>query len=131
MVQSLEQEGIVVPPEAGPSTAPTPEQVFTALESFPEYRVAVRRRDRKEKGTSVYLDLRRADGSYAIEINLLRVVADNQPAGTFVFAYYRETEELVRLVAKLAESCGPLVLWHDGGERSVIVGRSGNDSRNW
>src|SRR3954470_11869895 len=41
--------------------------------------------------------------------------------GTFVFEYYRGTDELVRLVPRLAESCGPLVLWHDrGGERSVL-----------
>jgi hypothetical protein len=114
--------GVTAPPGSRPGTAPSPEQVLAALESFPQYRVGVRRRDRKEKGQAVYVELRREDGSHAIDIHLLRVAADDRPAGVFVFDYYRGTDELVRLVAKLAEVCGPLVLWHDsGGEPSVLV----------
>jgi hypothetical protein len=114
----------VVPVPSGPavSSVPTPNQVFAALASFPEYRVAVRRWDHKEKGQFVYIKLLQEDGSIAIIFNLLGVTADDQPAGTFAFEYYRETEELIRLVAKLANVCGPLVLWHDGGcERSIVV----------
>jgi hypothetical protein len=120
--RDLEREGVPIPQGLGPSTAPSPEQVFAALGSFPEYRVNVRRRDRKDKGQAVYVELRRADGSHAVDIHLLRVAADDQPAGVFLFDYYRGTDELVRLVAELAAACGPLVLWHDsGGERSVLV----------
>jgi hypothetical protein len=100
--------------------------VLAAFQSFPEYRVAVRRRDRGEKGQAVSVEARRADGSYAIDIHLLRVTDDDRPAGVFVLDYYRGTEELVRLVAELAKVCGPLVLWHDsGGERSVLVTQEG------
>lgn len=105
-----------------PGTAPSPAQVFAALEAFPQYRASVRRRDGRPTGQAVSVELRRADDSYAIVIQLLRVTADDQPAGVFVFEYYQGTDELVRLVAKLAEVCGPLVLWHDsGGERSILV----------
>jgi hypothetical protein len=120
--QELDREGVAVLPDAGPSAAPSPAQVLAAVAAFPEYTARVRRRDRKDKGQAVTVELRRADGSYAVEIRLLRVTADDQPAGVFVFEYYKGTDELVRLVAKLAEACGPLVLWHDsGGERSVLV----------
>jgi hypothetical protein len=114
--------GVAAPPGSRPGTAPSPAQVFAALEAFPEYRASVRRRDRKEKGQVVYVELRRADGTHAIDIHLLRVATDDRPAGVFVFDYYRGTDELVRLVARPAEVCGPLVLWHDsGGERSILV----------
>jgi hypothetical protein len=120
--ESLAREGVSVPDEAGPSTAPTPAQVFATLESFPEYLVAVRRRDRKDKGQSVSIELRRADGSYAIDICVYRVSSDDWPVGTFVFEHYGETDELVRLVSRLADVCGPLVLWNDSGcERSILV----------
>jgi hypothetical protein len=109
------------PPAAG--AAPTPNQVFAALASLPEYRVIVRRRDRKakEKGQFVYIKLLRADGSFAIAINLLGVTADHRPAGAFAFEYYREPEELLRIVSGIADLCGPLVLYHDGGEAPVVV----------
>src|SRR5262249_4079250 len=113
---------VSVPPDCGPGKAPTPDQVFATLSLFTEYRINVRRRDRKEKGQAVYITLWRADGSYAIAINLLRVSADDRPGGTFVFEYYRGTAELVRLVSRLADVCGPLVLWHDSGcETSILV----------
>jgi hypothetical protein len=89
---------------------------------FPEYRVTIRREDRKGKGQAVYVEIRRPDGSYAIDIRLLRVIGDDKPVGVFVIDYYREKSELVRLVSKLADVCGPLVMWHDsGGERSILV----------
>jgi hypothetical protein len=107
---------------SAPSIGPTLNQVLAALKYFPECQINVRRRDRKDKGQSVYIELRRNDGSYAVDIHLLQVKADDQPAGVFYFDYYRETDELVRLVSKLAEVCGPLVLWHDsGGEYPVLV----------
>ena len=119
-----ELEGVLAssPPAAG--AVPTPNQVLAALASFPEYRVIVRRWDRKEKqkGQFVYIKLLRADGSFAIAINLLGVSADDRPAGAFAFEYYQETEELVRIVARLADLCGPLVLSHDSGcEKSIVI----------
>jgi hypothetical protein len=121
-VEPLRAEGAAVLPAAPSSVAPTPNQVLQVVQSFPEYQVRVRRRDRKEKGQAVYIELRRGDGTYAVDIHLLGVRSDEQPVGTFVFEYYRETEELVRLVSPLAERCGPLVLYHDSGcEKSVIV----------
>jgi hypothetical protein len=121
----LQGEGVSVPPHSAPSTAPTPDQVFAALRLFPEYRVRVRREDRKkkEKGQDVVLELTREDGSYAISIRLLGVHSDDRPVGVFYFEYFRETEELVRLVAKLAELCGPLYLYDDSGcERPIVIG---------
>jgi hypothetical protein len=119
-----EVEGVEAssPPAAG--ALPTPNQVFAALASFPEYRVIVRRWDRKEKekGQFVYIKLLRGDGSYAIAINLLGVTADHRPAGAFAFEYYQETEELVRIVSRLADLCGPLVLHHDSGcEKPIVI----------
>ena len=113
----LQGQGVSVPPDSAPSTVPTPDQVFAALRLFPEYRVRVRREDRKKKemGQDVVVELRREDGSYAIGIRLLGVSSDDRPAGVFVFEYSRGTEELVRLVAKLAEHCGPLFLYDDSG----------------
>jgi hypothetical protein len=49
--------------------------------------------------------------------------ADDRPVGVFSFEYYRETEELVRLVDKLAELCGPLFLYDDSGREKPIVVR--------
>src|SRR5690348_5385318 len=89
--RELEREGVPVPPDAGPGTAPSPAQVLVAVAAFPEYTARVRRWDRKEKGQAVTVELRRADGSYAVEIRLLRVTADDRPAGTFVFEYYKGT----------------------------------------
>ncbi len=100
---------------------PSPDQVLAAVGCFPEYRVSIRRRDRKEKGQAVYIELRREDGSAAVDIHLLRVSADDRPVGVFVFDYFRGTDELVRLVTKLAESCGPLVLWDESGEAEAIL----------
>ena len=120
----LQGQGVTVPPDCAPSTAPTPDQVFAALRLFPEYRLRVRREDRKTKelGQDVVLELRREDGSYAVSIRLLGVHADDRPVGVFYFEYYRETEELVRLVAKLAELCGPLFLYDDSRcERPILV----------
>ena len=120
----LKREGVSVPADIAPGTAPTPDQVFAALRLFPEYRVRVRREDwkKKEKGQDVVLTLAREDGSDAVRIRLLGVHSDDRPAGVFYFEYYRETEELVRLVAKLAAVCGPQVLYQDSGcERSVLV----------
>ncbi|HEV3083787.1 MAG TPA: hypothetical protein VGY66_28655 [Gemmataceae bacterium] len=116
-------EGVPAPSDPAASTAPTPNQVLAALESFPEYRVTVHRWDRKRKedGQAIYIKVKRADGSSAITFDLLGIIADDQPAGTFAFNYYQETKELVRLASKLAESCGPLALCHDGGETSVVV----------
>jgi hypothetical protein len=120
--EPLQREGVSVPRHSTSGTAPTPDQVFATLTLFPEYRVRVRRRERKDKGQAVYVELRRPDGSYAIDIHLLRVSSDDQPAGVFIFEYYRETEVLIRLVSKLAELCGPLVLWHDSGcEKPILV----------
>jgi hypothetical protein len=122
----IENQGLAPPPIPENAADLTPQQLFKALESFPEYRVAIRGRTwknpKKEEKHSIYLDLRREDGTYAIEINLHQPAPcnDDQPA-VVVFAYYRETEELMRIVAKLAEVCGPLILWHDGGEPSVVV----------
>jgi hypothetical protein len=100
--------------------------VLAVIETLQEYRVNVRRWDRGEKGQGVDIGLRQAEGSYAIDIHLLRITTDDQPAGVFVFHYFRETDELVRLVTKLAEMCGPLVLWHDSGcEPSVLVTQAG------
>ena len=113
--------GEVAQVDASPSIRPTPNQVFAALDSFPEYRISVRRRDRKEKGQAVYIELRREDGSCAVDIHLLRVSEDDEPVGVFVFDYYRERDELVSLVSKMSEVCGPLVLWQDGEERSGLV----------
>jgi hypothetical protein len=114
----------VLPPDAGPSTTPSPDQVFAVLGMFPEYRVArignwvsERTGDR-----SVQIELRRPDGSYAIDVNLLKVVADDQPVGVFTFSYYREVEELLPIVSKLADACGPQVLRHEsGGEPTILV----------
>jgi hypothetical protein len=119
----VEVEGMPMPAVQAVGTAPTPNQVFAVLPSFPEYRVTVRRwdRKRKEKGQAIYIKLLRAEDSVAITIQLLGVAADDQPAGTFAFEYYRETEELVRLVAKLAELCGPQVLCHDSGCEGPIL----------
>ena len=119
----LQGEGVSVPPDSAPSTAPTPDQVFAALRLFPEYRIRVRREDRKkkEKGQDVVLELTREDGSYAVRIRLLGVHSDDRPVGVFVFEYYRETEELVRLVAQLAELCGPLFLYDDSGCEGPIL----------
>ena len=114
--------GVGAPPGTRPGAAPSPDQVVAALAAFPEYHISVRQRERKGKGLAVQIEARRADGSYAIEIQLLRVTATDQPAGVFVFDYYHGTDELVRLVAELAAACGPLVLWHDsGGEPSILV----------
>jgi hypothetical protein len=123
----LKSEGVSVPIDTGPGTAPTPDQVFAALQLFPEYRVRVRREERKkkEKGQDVVLTLTREDSSYTLRIRLLGVHSDDRPVGVFYFEYYREAEELVRLVEKLAEVCGPQVLYHDSGcERSVLVNPS-------
>ena len=117
----LEGEDVSVPSDLGPGTVPTPNQVFAVLRLFPEYRVQVRREDRKEKGQDVCVELRLEDGSYAIEIRLLGVSSDDQPVGVFVFEYFRETEELVRLVANLAELCGPLFLYDDSGCEGPIL----------
>jgi hypothetical protein len=114
-------EGLAVPAGLGEGAAPTPNQVFALLPLFPEYEVRVRRRDRGERGEAVSIELRTKDGGYAIDINLLGVRGDDAPASTFVFDYYRGTEELIRLATPLAAVCGPLVLWHDGGERSEII----------
>jgi hypothetical protein len=120
--ESLQSEGVSVPPDSGPSSAPTPNLLFATLKLFPEYHANIRRRDHKKTGKAIYVELRRADGSFAIEIDLIRVTADDQPAGVFVFASYHKREELVRLVSKLADVCGSLVLWHDsGGERPILV----------
>jgi hypothetical protein len=120
-----EVEGVPPPSATAAGTAPTPNQVFAALGPFPEYRVIVRRWDRKEKekGQFVYIKLLRADGPYAITINLLGA-GDDRPAGAFAFEYYRETEDLVRFVSRLPDSCGPLVLYHDGGEAPVVIAPS-------
>ena len=123
----LQGQGVSVPPDSAPSTVPTPDQVFAALRLFPEYRVRVRREDRKKKemGQDVVVELRREDGSYAIGIRLLGVSSDDRPAGVFVFEFFRGTEELVRLVAKLAEHCGPLFLYDDSGcEKPILVSPS-------
>jgi hypothetical protein len=125
--ECLRGEGVAVPPDCAFGTAPTPDQVFAALRLFPEYRVRVRRENRKKKemGQDVVVELTREDGSYAIRIRLIRVQSDDRPAGVFYFEYYRETEELVRLVAKLAEVCGPLFLYDDSGCEKPIVVSSG------
>ena len=119
----LKSEGVSVPADLDPGKAPTPDQVFAALRLFPEYRVIVRREDRKkkEKGQDVVLTLAREDGSDAVRIRLLGVHSDDRPVGMFYFEYYRETEELVRLVEKLAEVCGPQVLYHDSGCEGPIL----------
>jgi hypothetical protein len=118
----LGRDGVVVRPGTPDGVLPSPNQVFAVLESFPEYTVKTRRRDRGDKGEAVYIELHRSDGSYAIAVHLLGVRSDREPAGVFVFDYYRETEELVRIVSRLAALCGPLVLYHDsGGEPSVLV----------
>jgi hypothetical protein len=121
----VEVEGMPMPAVQAVGAAPTPNQVLEVLASFPEYRVTVRRWDLKRmKGRAIYIKLRRADDSYAISISilLLGVVADDQPVGTFAFEYYRLPEELVRLVGKLAELCGPQVMYHDSGcERPILV----------
>jgi hypothetical protein len=123
----LQREGFSLPRDRAPSTAPSPEQVFAALRLFPEYHVRVRREDRnkKEMGQDVVFELTREDGSHAISIRLLGVSSDDRPAGVFVFDYYRGTEELVRLVARLAELCGPLFLYDDSGCEKPIVVSSG------
>jgi hypothetical protein len=121
---SHKSEGVSVPADIRPGTAPTPNQVFAALRLFPEYRVRVRREDRKkmEKGQDVVLTLTQEDGSSTVRIRLLGVHSHDRPVGVFYFEYYRETEELIRLVEKLAEVCGPQVLYHDSGcETSVLV----------
>ena|ERR1700677_1987007 len=124
MCEWIEHLGVAAPTAAAEAANPTPQQVFSALEAFPDYRVTVRRRTRKPPGKeeqqSIDLDLRLEDGSFAMEINLLRVTGDDQPA-VCVFSHNRTTEELVRIVAKLAEMCGPLILWHDAGETPVVV----------
>jgi hypothetical protein len=119
----LEGEGVSVPADIAPGTAPTPDQVFAALRQFPEYRVRVRREDRKkkEKGQDVVLEMTREDGSYAITIRLLGVHSDDRPVGMFYFEYFRETQELVRLVAKLTELCGPQFLYDDSGCEGPIL----------
>jgi hypothetical protein len=120
----LKGQGLSVPPSSAPSTGPTPNQLFSTLRSFPEYHVRFRREDRKRKemGQDVVVELRREDGSYAISIRLIGVHADDWPVGEFCFEYYRETEELVRLVAKLAELCGPLFLYDDSGcEKPILI----------
>ena len=116
----LDDHGVAHPPPEANAAGPTPRRVFEVLQTFPEYTQRVRRRDRPGKGESVYIELRRADGSYAIEINLPGVKDDDRPA-LLCFAYYRETEELVRIVQRLAATCGPLVLWHDSGENPILV----------
>jgi hypothetical protein len=124
----LRREGVSLPRDSAPSTAPSPEQVFAALRLFPEYHVRVRREDRKKKemGQDVVVELTREDGSYAIGIRLLGVSSDDRPAEVFVFEYYRETEELVRLVGKLTELCGPLFLYDDSGcEKPIVVWLAG------
>jgi hypothetical protein len=98
--------------------------VLAALRLFPEYRVRVRRENRKKKdvGQDVVVELTREDGTYANRIRLIGIHSDDRPAGAFYFEYYRETEELVRLVAKLAELCGPLFLYDDSGcEKPIVV----------
>lgn len=101
---------------------PSPSQVFNVVEAIPNYTANIRRQDRKSKGQAISIELRRPEGAYAIDIRLLKVTTDNEPVGVFVFDYYQSTAELVNLVAKLAEVCGPLVLWHDsGGESSILV----------
>jgi hypothetical protein len=117
----LDDNGVAHPPPDANAAGPSPRRVFEALAAFPEYTQRVRRRERpRGKGQVIDIELRRADGSYAIEINLLRVTDDDRPA-LFCFAYYRETEELVRIVRRLAATCGPLVLWHDSGEEPILV----------
>ncbi len=122
--QEIEKRGVVAPPASATAVAPTPQQVFNVLESFPKYHVSLKRRTQKKsrKGPTQYIqiDLRREDGSYAIEIDLLQVTGDDQPA-LFVFAHYGKPEELVEIVMKLAEVCGPLILLHDGGEAPLVV----------
>jgi hypothetical protein len=125
LARAIAEEGVPVPSTLPATTAPTPNQVLAALRSFPEYCVAVRRWDRKEKGQFVYIKVSRADGPYAMIINLLGVTADDQPVGTFGFEYYQETEELVAVVSRLADSCGPFLLYHDGGEPPVVIEPSG------
>jgi hypothetical protein len=124
MCRQIEELGVAAPPATETAAAPTPQQVFKALETFPEYRTTLRRRTRKPPGKgeqqSIQIDLRREDGSHAIEIDLLRVTADDEPA-LFVFAHYGKTEALAAIVAELAEVCGPLILWHDAGETPVVV----------
>jgi len=124
MCKQIEMEGVAAPAVLETAVDPTPQQVFDALEAFPEYRVTVKRHTRKPPGKeerkSIDLNLRLEDGTYVMEINLLRVTGDDQPA-TCVFSHNRTTEELVRIVAKLAEVCGPLILWHDSGETPVVV----------
>jgi hypothetical protein len=129
MCKWIEQLGVAAPTVAAKPADPTPQQVFNALEAFPEYRCTVRRRTRKPPGKeeqqSINLDLRLEDGSYAMEINLLRVTGDDQPA-LCVVSHHRKTEELVRIVAKLAEVCGPLILWHDAGETPIVMYPTGH-----
>jgi hypothetical protein len=122
-VDWLESVGVSVPTDIAPGTAPTPDQVFAALRLFPNYRVHIRREDRKkkEKGQDVVLTLTREDGSYTVRIRLLGVHSDDRPVGVFYFEYFRETEELFRLVAKLADLCGPLYLYDDSGCEGPIL----------
>jgi hypothetical protein len=124
MGECLQREGVSLPRDRAPSTAPSPEQVFVALRLFPEYHFRVRRADckKKEMGQEVVVELKREDGSYAISIRLLGVSSDDRPVRVFVFEYFRETEELVRVAAKLAELCGPLLLYDDSGcEKPIVV----------
>jgi hypothetical protein len=117
----LEGQGVSVPPENAPGMAPTPNQVLAALQLFPEYRARVRREDLNGK-RDVVVELTRADGSYAITIRLIGVSADDRSAEVFVFEHFRETEELVRLVAALAGVCGALFLYDDSGcEKPIVV----------
>jgi hypothetical protein len=116
--------GLSVPPDAGYGTPPTPDQVFAVLRTFPEYRIGeVRRRDQRKEGRGSYMEieLRYPDGSYAIDIRMLGVTADDRPVEFFFFTYYDQTEELVRIVSRLTELCGPLVLWHDSGGPEPIL----------
>lgn len=101
--------------------APTPTQVFAAVATFPEYRVISKRRDRGAKGESIDISMRHDDGSCGVSISLLGARGDDRPVEVFAFDYYKERDELVKIVATLAESCGPLVLWHDGGDDNAVV----------
>jgi hypothetical protein len=117
-------EGVVPPPVRADAVMPTPQQVFDALQAIPEYQVKMRRGTykRPRQGTvenAIYLDLRLTDGKYAVEIAILKVTGDDQPA-LVVFKYGR-MEEITRITAKLAEVCGPLILWNDAGDPSVVV----------
>ena len=124
MCREVEELGIAAPPVNDNAVSPTPEQVFQTLKGFPEYRVSLRRGSYKRPAKhtveqAIHLDLRRQDGSYAIEINLLSVTDDDQPA-LLVFPYGK-VDEVVQIVTKLAETCGPLLLWHDSGETPIVV----------